>query len=88
MQKEFNAIMIILLFSLTTVRCESFRYHSHSDEAERKFSAIEREGLFYGQMNLLDWVSEQSQAFRIPFSRTVLDQNRVILFEIQKSATI
>ena len=87
MQKELNAIMIILLFSLTTVQSESFRYHSHSDEAERKFSEIEREGLFYGQMSLLDWVSEQSQAFRMPFSRTILDHNGVILFQIRKSAT-
>ena len=58
MQKQFNAIIIILLFFLSTVQCKSFRYHSHSDEAERKFSAIEREGLFQGQMSLLDWVSD------------------------------
>ena len=63
MQKEFNAVIIILLFLLTTVQCESFRYHSHSDEAERKFSAIEREGLFHGQMSLLDWVSVVSSKF-------------------------
>ena len=58
MQKQFNAIFIFLLFFLSIVQCKSFRYHSHSDEAERKFSAIEREGLFQGQMSLLDWVSE------------------------------
>ena len=63
MQKEFNAVIIILLFLLTTVQCKSFRYHSHSDEAERKFSAIEREGLFHGQMSLLDWVSVVSPNF-------------------------
>ena len=60
MQKQFNAIIIILLFLLSTIQCKSFRYHSHSDEAERKFSAIEREGIFHGQMSLLDWVSELS----------------------------
>ena len=71
MQKEFNAVIIILLFLLTTavttVQCKSFRYHSHSDEAERKFSAIEREGLFHGQMSLLDWVSELSSRKNLPF---------------------
>ena len=63
MHKELNAVIIILLFLLTNVQCNSFRYHSHSDEAERKFSAIEREGLFHGQTSLLDWVSEGSPNF-------------------------
>ena len=63
MHKELNAVIIILLFLLTTVQCKSFSYHSHSDEAERKFSAIEREGLFHGQMSLLDWVSEGGPNF-------------------------
>ena len=56
MQRELIAFMLYS-FLIHTVQSNSFRYHIHSDEAQRKFSAIEREGLFDGQTSLLDWVS-------------------------------
>ena len=57
MPRELKAFIIFSLYVINAVESKSFRYHSHSDEAQRKFSAIEREGLFDGQTSLLDWVS-------------------------------